>query len=78
MAGEGGKKLAEWLFDIAENAEPGDRLKAIQMIQDRAYGKVKEQVEHSGGLTLEQLVEQSYRGNVTTTAPAVDVTSGVT
>ena len=65
-AGEGGKVLAEWLFEIAEHAEPGDRLKAISLIADRAFGKVKETLDVTGSLTLEQLIVEAHKSATVT------------
>jgi hypothetical protein len=39
-----------------------DRSRAGEMLMDRGYGKVPQGLEHSGGLTLEQLVGGSVEG----------------
>jgi hypothetical protein len=58
-----GKKLRDWLIEIASDPESPDRMRAITMIADRAFGKVREEVVHSGGMTLEGLLVASVPGN---------------
>lgn len=40
-------------------AGPKDRMHAIEFLADRAFGKAKEQIEHSGTVTLESVLQES-------------------
>lgn len=52
-----GEKLIEWMMDLAQTAtKDADRIQAIRWLSDHGYGKPIERVEHSGSMTLEQLV----------------------
>lgn len=49
------ERLAYWMRTDDPRASPA----AAQALLDRAWGKPTQPTEHSGGLTLEQLIRQS-------------------
>ena len=50
------ERLAYWMRSDDPRASPA----AAQALLDRGWGKPQQPVEHSGGLTLEQMVAASY------------------
>jgi hypothetical protein len=50
------------LVDVMNNSvSPAARVAAAVAILDRGYGKPRQALEHSGGLSLAELVQGSYR-----------------
>lgn len=50
----------EWIREVKERGP--NWVKCSELLVHYAYGKPKQSIEHSGGLTLEQLVASSFRG----------------
>lgn len=61
---EEAEKSVRFLVEVRDNEEHpiGVRVECARDLIDRRFGKSKQAVEHSGGLTLEQLVGQASQG----------------
>jgi len=57
-----GEELAEMMLEVARGAEEiRDKMTAIRWLSDYGFGKPSENVEHTGTITIEQLIAGANR-----------------
>lgn len=55
--------IRRWMHGIAIKGMKESDVQKLSALLDRAIGKVKDQVEHSGKLSLEEIISSSYKND---------------